>query len=133
MGWSNKIRKVFKVKEEGIRVGCWNKGGALQPLQEKINDIENLLKRNNFGVLGITEANFFKENEKEDIDISGYRVFWDKGREEKTRKNSGCVLYIRNDLSFKAREDLMHGCFPEIWIEIGESNKKRSLLCVFYR
>ena len=109
MGWSNKIRKVFKVKEEGIKVGCWNKGGALQPLQEKINEIENLLKRNNFGVLGITEANFFKENDMEDISISGYRVFWDKGRENKIS-----VLYIRNDLSFKIREDLMHECFPEI-------------------
>ena len=133
MGWKKKPSKQLGENDNGIKVGCWNKGGALQPLQEKINEIEILLKTNRFGVLGILEANFFAENDKQDIEISGYRVFWDKGRENIRRKNSRCVLYIRNDLSYKLRGDLMKEDIPEIWIEIGEANKKRSLLCVYYR
>ena len=62
MGWSNKFTNKEKEKEEGIRLGCWNKGGALQPLKDKINEIEKLIKTNNFSVFRITEANFFKED-----------------------------------------------------------------------
>ena len=48
-------------------------------------------------------------------------------------KNARCVLYVREDLGCKVREDLMDENFPEIWIEIGEANKKRSMLCLYYR
>ena len=133
MGWSNKIKKIKIGKDKGIKIGCWNKGGALQPLRDKTNEIEILLKSNNFGVLGIVEANFFKENEEKDVQISGYRIFWDKGRDDATRRNSRCIVYVRNDLSTKVRQDLMKNDFPEIWIEIGEENRRRSLLCIFYQ
>ena len=88
MGW-NKIWKYKKVgkPDSGIKIGCWNKDGALQPLQEKICEIEYLLKSNNFGVLGIVEANFFQDNDVKDVQIDGYKLFWDKGRENHKRKN----------------------------------------------
>ena len=60
MGWNKKYNlNKLREKEDGLKIGCWNKGGALQPLKDKVNDIENLIKSNNFAILGVTEANFF--------------------------------------------------------------------------
>ena len=125
MGWTKKYinRKHQSSNGEGIKIGCWNKGGALQPLKEKRNEIENILKSYNFGVLGITEANFFKEDSIEDVEIVGYKFFCDKGRSNAVRNNSRCAVYVREDLSFKLREDLMRESIPEIWIEIGKREK----------
>ena len=134
MGWDKKwTSKSENDNGKGIKVGSWNKGGALQPLQEKLNEIEYFMKDNNFSIFGISEANLFKETNNKDVQISGYTLFYDKGRENVTRKNSRCVVYIKNDLSFKLREDLMSEEIPEVWIEVGEPKKKRVLICQFYR
>ena len=60
-------------------------------------------------------------------------MFWDKGRNQPSRQNARCVIYIRNDLSFKLKEDLMNDKVPEIWLELGEPKKRRVLMCLFYR
>ena len=44
MGWNKKWKTRDQKIEEGIKIGVWNKGGALQPLREKVNEIENMLK-----------------------------------------------------------------------------------------
>ena len=124
MGWYKKYSQSFhREKENGLRIGCWNKGGALQPLKEKVNEIEHLIKSNNFAILGITEANFYEEHDVNEVTIDGYNFVWDKGRNQSNRKNSRCVVYIRKDLSFKLRSDLMRESFPEVWIEAGEAGK----------
>ena len=91
------------------------------------------MKENQFSVFGVLEANFFLQNAEEDIQIKGYSMFWDKGRENLRRQNARCVLFVRNDLSFKIRRDLMEDSVPEIWMELGLPKKKKSLLCLFYR
>ena len=133
MGQDKTKKKLKQYKAGGIKIGCWNKGGALQPLKGKITEIEHLIKENNFGVFGVIEANLFKDDNKKEIDISGYTVFWDKGRNQPSRQNVRCVVYVRNDLSFKLKVDLMNEKVPEVWLEIGEPNKKRVLMCIFYR
>ena len=57
MGWKHQSK--ISVGGRGLKVGCWNKGGALQPLREKVNAIEVLIKSNNFSVFGVIEANIF--------------------------------------------------------------------------
>ena len=114
MGWKKKWRTKSQEKDEGIKLGFWNKGGALQPLREKRNEIENIIKTNSFGVFGIAEANLFEHDDLTDVEIEGYKIFWDKGRKNIKRRNSRCVLYIRNDLSYKLRKDLMEDNCPEI-------------------
>ena len=46
MGWNQKYKKAKG--DSGIKVGFWNKGGATQPLREKINEIEFMVKSNGF-------------------------------------------------------------------------------------
>ena len=128
MGWKTNFCKYRP--ESGMKIGFWNKGGALQPLREKINEIEELMKRNQFCIFGVIEANFFADSLVEDVTISGYSILWDLGRENLERRNSRCVLFIRNDISFKIRKDIMDVNVPEIWVEAGQSNKKRFVLCL---
>ena len=131
MGWRTQQHK--NNGGSGIKVGCWNKGGANQPLHEKSNEIEELIKENNFTVFGVVEANFFAVNQVEDIEISGYNVVWDKGRENSMRKNARTVLFIRQDIGYKIRNDLMDESTPEIWIELGKNSQKKIWMCLFYR
>ena len=131
MGWTKTYEKTKK--DVGMKIGFWNKGGALQPLHEKINEIEDIIKSNQFCVFGVVEANFFSINNIEDVKISGFSILWDLGRSNTMRQNSRCVLFIRDDLSFKSRKDLMKDSIPEIWVEVGETHKKRTLICLFYR
>ena len=63
-------KKIECVQSCEFKIGFWNKGGALQPLYEKINEIEDLIKSNNFSVFGIIEANLFSHNKTEDVQIS---------------------------------------------------------------
>ena len=48
MGWKNKCSSKKYEKEGGLKIGFCNKGGALQPLQEKKNEIEFIVKRQTF-------------------------------------------------------------------------------------
>ena len=104
----------------GLKLDFGIRGGALQPLREKINEIEELMKSNNFSIFGVVEANLFNENSIEDVSISGYSIIWDLGKENNHRRNARCVLFIRNDISFKVRNDLMDSNVPEVWVEAGE-------------
>ena len=122
MGWKKQQlnnQRGDRTIDSGLKVGSWNKGGVNQPLEEKLNEIETLIKSNNFAVMRISEANFFQHNDIEDVQIPGFRFFNDKGRNNIVRRNSRYVLYVRNDLTTKIRDDLMEEEFPEIWVEIG--------------
>ena len=48
-------------------------------MHENINEIEHVIKTNNFGIFGVIESNFFKENDIKNIEIKGFSVFCDKG------------------------------------------------------
>ena len=127
MGWKKQQlnnQRGDRTIEGGLKVGSWNKGGVNQPLEEKLNEIETLIKSNNFTVMGISEANFFQHNDIEDVQIPGFRFFNDKGRNNSVRRNSRCVLYVGNDLTTNIRDDLMEEEFPEIWVEIGKKTRR---------
>ena len=129
MGWGKIQKNLKREVKGGIKFGCWNKGGALQPLKEKLNEIELLIKTEAFGVFGVLEANLFKHDDVEDIKIDGYTVLWDKGRDHIIRNNARTVVYVRNDLSFQSKEELMESNVPEVWLEVGEPKKKLMLIC----
>ena len=105
MVWGKSKKKVFQKRVEGIKVGCWNKGGALQPMKEKLIEIELLIKSNNFGVFEVLEANFFEDADPNEVKIEGFSLVWDKGRKNKRRRNARTALYIREDLSYKVRDN----------------------------
>ena len=92
-----------------------------------------MIKREDFDILGVLEANFKGQNDKVDVEIEGYTIVWDNGREDNQRKNSRTVAYIRNGIHFKLRNDLMPSDSPEIWLELGENREKKLLTGILYR
>ena len=46
---------------------------------------------------------------------------------------SRTAVIIQSDLTYKVRNDIENNEIPEIWIEIGESRKRKLLIGVIYR
>ena len=88
----------------------------------------------NIRCLGITEANLRAGAELEEVNILGYSLVWDRGRENKVKANSRVVAYIREDLSYDVVKNKMEGdIMPELWIRLGHKGTRRTLIGFIYR
>ena len=122
------------VKARDLRIGTWNKGGANQELRKKINEITILLHEQNLDCLGVTEANLQKDANLEDVNIPGYSLVHDMGKENNMKKNSRVVAYIKEELCYEIVRKHMEGdLMPEIWIKLGHAGTRRTLVCFVYR
>ena len=88
----------------------------------------------NIHCLGITEANLRAGAELEEVNIPGYSLVWDRGRENKVKANSRVVAYIREDLSYEVVKNKMEGdLMAELWIRLGHKGTRRTLIGFIYR
>ena len=78
-----------------LRIATWNKGGANQELRKKLLDIKECLHKYNIGYLGVTEANLKIKADMNEVEIQGYRLVWDTGREHPQKRNARVGLYIK--------------------------------------
>ena len=84
--------------------------------------------------LGITEANLRKEAYLQEVTIPGYKLVCDMGIENSLKKNSRVVAYIKEELSYQVVKNFMGGdLMPEIWLKLGNSGTKRTLVGFVYR
>ena len=92
-------------------------------------DIEACLHKNNIDYLGVTEANLRKNADMSEVEIKGYRLVWDQGRENPNKENARVVVYIKEELSFDVITTYMGGdLMPEVWIKLGHAKTKRTLI-----
>ena len=117
-----------------MKLAAWNKGGSNQELRKKRNEIEAHLLEQNIDCLGIMEANLRQGADMAEVDIQGYNLVWDKGREIKSKQNSRVAIYIKDELSYEVVEKYMEGdLMPEVWIKLGHKGTKRTLVGMIYR
>ena len=84
--------------------------------------------------LGVTEANLRRGANLEDVDIKGYKLIWDEGRENPAKGNARVVVYIKEELSFDVMKNYMgDNLMPEVWIRLGHKGTKRTLIGMVYR
>ena len=81
-------------------------------------------------LLGMSEANFWKNRDIEDIQIENYNV---KSIENPNYQVSRVFVYTHKDLSVKICHDLMNDTFSSIWLEVGLKHQKKILVCICYR
>ena len=129
-----KRRGVKTTKKTSLKIATWNKGGARQDLRMKRNEMQTLLLDEDRDCLGITEANLGVNADMEEVDIPGYVLRWDAGRENKTKKNSRVVVYVKEELNFELvteyrQDDLM----TELWLRLGHKGTRRALVSFIYR
>ena len=93
-----------------------------------------LLHEQNVDCLGVTEANLKKEASLEDVGIPGYNRVCDMGIENRVKKNSRVVAFVKEELSYEVVKKHMAGdLMPEIWLKLGHKGTKRTLVCFMYR
>ena len=68
------------------------------------------------------------------VEIPGYVLKWDAGRNNQNKKIACVVVYIKEEMSFDMmtvhmKDDLM----PEVWLKIGHKGTRRTLLGFVYR
>ena len=90
-----------KKKGRILKIGTWNKGGANQDLCKKINEIEMILLDKSLDCLGITEANLKKDAIMQKVEIQGYKMICDAGVENRLKKNSRVVAFVKEELSYE--------------------------------
>ena len=97
-------------------------------------DIEACLHKYNIDYLGVTEANLKIEADMNEVEIQGYRLVWDAGREHPQKRNARVVVYIKEELSYNVMSKYMGGdLMPEVWIKLGHAGTKRTLVGTVYR
>ena len=86
-------------RKRTLKLATWNKGGANQELKKKRNEKMLQLLNEDIDCLGVTEANLRVEADMEEAAIPGYVLEWDSGRDNKNKKSSRVVVFIKEELS----------------------------------
>ena len=116
---------------KGIRLAHWNPGSA--HLRNKMDTLELVVADHQPHLLGISEANFKKVHDVEDVQLQDYELFFSKTLENNDLAISRVVCYKHNSLVGGVRADLMCDNFSSIWMEIGLPRKRKFLVCQLYR
>ena len=130
---SNKFSKQTNGnrKKNGIQICYFNKGNSL--LHNRILKVENIISQYRPHVLGISELNFFKEHNYDDVQIANYKLITAKTLENPELNVSRVGVYLHNSMVGSVRRDLMNNTFSSVWIEVGLPNKRKILICNVYR
>ena len=133
-GKKNHTCRPIEKEKRSLKIATWNKGGANQELRKKRNEIMMQLLEEDIDCLGVTEANLRAEADMQEVEIPGYVLIWDSGRENRTKKNSRVVVYIKEELSCDILKTYMkNDLMPEVWLRLGHKNTKRIVVGFVYR
>ena len=105
----------------------WNAGG--KHLANKIDNIESVINGYKPHLLGISEANFLKSHDVNDVQIENYKLFLSNTVHNDGIEASRVVVYVHNDIACKLRQYLMNDSFSSIWLEINLPRQKKFLVC----
>ena len=123
--------KYGNKQKNGIKIMHWNAGG--KHLANKIDNIESVINGYKPHLLGISEANFLKSHDVNDVQIENYKLFLSNTVHNDGIEASRVVVYVHNDIACKLRQDLMNDSFSSIWLEINLPRQKKFLVCHAYR
>ena len=116
---------------KGIKIAHFNKGCGF--LASKKQEIENLISEFQPHMLGISEANFFKDHSYDDVQFVDYNFHLCKTLANPELEYSRIVVYTHKSLICKIRPDLMNDDISSIWMQVGLPNQKKILVCQVYR
>ena len=138
---SNRLRKIdhnFKARytfgnrhKTGLRLGHINMGGGY--LCNKVNELERIVSQEKPHVLGISEAQFKKSHDLDDLKIDRYSINFSDTLYNQEINVSRVAVLVHDDVVVNIRRDLMNNEFSSIWLEIGFRNQKKFLLSNAYR
>ena len=99
-----------------------------------MNEIEVAVSQVKPGVLGVSEANLHQSVDVSRCQLPGYTLYLAKTLSSPRLRCSRVVVYLREGISARLREDLMSEEFSSIWIEIDvPGNSTKILVGNIYR
>ena len=102
-------------------------------MENKTNDIENVISDHHPHLLGISEANLHRDHNVDNCNIEDYDLITCKTLDNINLKTSRVVVYKHTSIVAKIRDDLMSDKFSSIWLEVGFPGKTKFLVCNLYR
>ena len=115
----------------GIKLCHWNAGNS--HLRNKMDSIENVVKKYSPHIIGISEANLLKNHDISEVQIAEYELITSTTMDNISLQYSRVVVYKHSSIISKVRKDLMSPDFSSIWLECGLPNKRKFLVCNLYR
>ena len=123
--------KFGNKKKNGIKIMHWNPGAKY--LHNKLGNIESVINGYKPDILGISESNFLKKHDLNDVQIDNYKLFLSETLKNENIEASRIAVYVHDDIACKVRTDLMNDTFSSIWLEINLPRQKKFLVCHAYR
>ena len=96
----------------GKKMCHWNKGSAF--VENNMGDIESIISEYKPHLLGLSEANFKKTHDLDNIRMDDYDIYFSKTLSNPDLNISRAAVYVHNSLNIKIREDLMKNTFSSI-------------------
>lgn len=126
---NKKTRKAIHKESDSLKCLYFN----ARSIMNKLDELELYLTQEKPDIVGITETWTFEDVQDSEIDMEGYtllrkdRVVGDKMR------GGGVALYIKNEISIIARDDLTQANFQEsVWCNI-DIGGETTLIGICYR
>ena len=114
-----------------MKIVHFNKGPSY--LINAMPDVESIVSEYKPHILGLSESNFKKSHDENDVQIENYKPHFSKTLENPILNASRVAVYVHNDIVAKQRCDLESDLFSSIWLELGLKRNKKILLCNLYR
>ena len=95
--------------------------------------MKNITNEFSPNILGISEANFKKDHNIQDVQIDDYQLYFPKTLQNNNIKIGRLAVYVHNDLVVTVRNDLMNDTIHSVWLECGLPRQKKILVCNMYR
>ena len=115
----------------GIKCVMWNKGNSL--LQNKHDEVEEIISSYSPHILGLCEANLKKDVDINLVQHQDYQLHVAKTIDNDEVGTARVVVYTHCSLVVKRREDLESESLPAVWMEVGMPRQKKILVATVYR
>ena len=116
-------------KLSSLKFAFWNDKISYSHRASSTRDnLSLILKEKNIEIICISEANIMKDDEAAEVNITGFDLLSDNLLRRFGRARSS--IYVRDNIKYKMRNDLMSNDEPEVWIEIEGSKHFDPILIV---
>ena len=113
-------------RSTGHKLCHWNKGGPF--LHNRVNEIEQTIEEYKPHILGVSEANFHRHHNLDDVQIENYTLYLAKTLENPDLNISRVAVYVHKDVTVKVRTDLINDSFS--YLARSGSKKTEEISCI---
>lgn len=113
------------LSKKGLHIAHVN----VNSLVNKVNEVFNIVQKNNLHVLAITETHLDQTITNGQLELKGYNIL----RRDRNRRGGGLAIYLQEHLLFKVRDDLCVDGIEILWIQIHLPFQQPTLIGCVYR